>query len=369
MIKNLRIYSNRAWRKSIQLILKNTLLVTGRLKITSFTEKIDRNKVLNRSLVLIDEGKKRGIKTEVLKIFSFQTRFFKSSKHQKEILFDSLPLHDSYLSCSQKRAENKWLAKKHLIKHSLPTPKGRSFLSISSALSYARKFDFPLVVKPVRGSLSQNVTVDIKNREQLIKAIKHSKEYERIFVAEEYLAGNNYRILVIDQKIVGGVLRHPPYVIGNGKNTIEKLVHLKNQHPWRGEKEQRNTTLHKISLDQQALEMLKQQNLELQSIPKKGQKVYLHYKVNAASGADIYDVTDMIHPDNQEIFLKTAEIFDSKIIGIDFIAPSIQKSYKEQKCGIIEVNTVPYIDLHHYPLRGKSRNAAGALWEMVFKEY
>jgi cyanophycin synthetase len=47
------------------------------------------------------------------------------------------------------------------------------------------------------------------------------------------------------------------------------------------------------------------------------------------------------------------------LIGIDFISPDISRPYREQKCAILEVNSLPYIDMHHYPVSGKERNVAG----------
>ena len=57
------------------------------------------------------------------------------------------------------------------------------------------------------------------------------------------------------------------------------------------------------------------------------------------------------------------------LVGVDFIMEDITKSWKEeQHCGIIECNSLPFIDLHHYPLFGKADNVAGALWDLVIPE-
>jgi hypothetical protein len=39
---------------------------------------------------------------------------------------------------------------------------------------------------------------------------------------------------------------------------------------------------------------------------------------------------------------------------------------EQQPCGVIECNSLPFIDLHHFPLYGNVVNAAGALWDSVF---
>ncbi len=86
-------------------------------------------------------------------------------------------------------------------------------------------------------------------------------------------------------------------------------------------------------------------------------------------GADLIDVTDECHSQNIKMFEKIARIFDAKILGIDFLAGDISQSWQEQKCAIIELNSLPFIDMHHWPLEGRPRNLAGMVWEMVEEEY
>lgn len=366
LYKRIKKFFRTNLKKIIQLIIQISLTLADILRITSFESNINRGSVFNRTLVLLDEAKKRGLKTKVLKIGSFQTRFFQIYNHKKKVFFDSLPLGNSYLSSSQRLAENKWRAKIHMQEHGLPVSKGKVFRHVSSALNYAKKIGWPVVVKPPSSSLSQYTNIDIDNKTDLIKAIKEAKKHENTFLVEEQLNGYNYRILIINNKIIGGLLRHPPFVIGDGKSTIKKLVENKNQNPLRGKSDQPNTTLHKITFNEEKLIFLLLKKLTPESIPKKGEKVILHHKINTSSGADLYDVTEKIHSDNRQIFIRCAEIFDAKVLGIDFIAPDISKSYKNQRCGIIEVNTMPYIDMHHHPLKGKSRNASGALLDLIF---
>lgn len=87
------------------------------------------------------------------------------------------------------------------------------------------------------------------------------------------------------------------------------------------------------------------------------------------SGADSVDVTDKIHPQMAELAVRVAEVFDAKLLGLDFLTPDITKEpSKDNQPAIIEVNSYPFIDMHHYPYEGKSRNVAGAIWDMVLKE-
>ena len=79
-------------------------------------------------------------------------------------------------------------------------------------------------------------------------------------------------------------------------------------------------------------------------------------------------MTDSVHPDNMALFEKIGRVLDDPLVGIDFIIEDMSRSWKTQKnCGVIECNSMPFIDLHHYPLYGKPRDAAGALWDLIYK--
>ena len=52
------------------------------------------------------------------------------------------------------------------------------------------------------------------------------------------------------------------------------------------------------------------------------------------------------------------------VVGFDVIIGDPTKSADSQRFGIIECNSLPFIDLHYYALEGKPRNIAGMIWDM-----
>jgi cyanophycin synthetase len=86
-------------------------------------------------------------------------------------------------------------------------------------------------------------------------------------------------------------------------------------------------------------------------------------------GADLFEVTPCVHFDNLEIFKKVAEIFNTRFVGIDFLSNDISKSWKEHPSVIIELNSLPYIDMHHYPTEGIPVNVGGWITDLVEKYY
>jgi len=100
-------------------------------------------------------------------------------------------------------------------------------------------------------------------------------------------------------------------------------------------------------------------------VPKKDETVYLSEKIGISYGGASAEEFEIAHPDNKALFEKAAHVFDDVIIGFDFMIPDISRSWREQRCGFLEANSVPFINLHHSPLKGKPRNVAAKVWDMI----
>jgi len=70
--------------------------------------------------------------------------------------------------------------------------------------------------------------------------------------------------------------------------------------------------LTRLELDAQAHKMLTRAGLAAESVPGKGQIVYLRSTANLSTGGTATDVTDVIHPDNREMAERAV-----RAIGLD----------------------------------------------------
>lgn len=325
----------------------------------------DNEQLHNRSLVVVREAKKRGINIKNLAFFGKTTSHFSIELNGVKTYFESLP-HMRIENTLPINFDDKVLFKNLLLNAGLPYPRGRSFRTVESALEYVNnELNFPVVVKPRSGSLSKHTTCNIMSESELKEAIRIAQILDKDFIVEEFIKGGVQRITVVDGTVAAACLREPPNVVGDGVHTVEELVAIKNQDPLRGVSSQKNFTLHHIRITERTHALLSKQNMDVESVPQKGQKIYLHDKVILACGADVHDTTDTIHPDNNDLFVTVSELCKSPVVGIDFIAEDISKSFKKQKSAIIEANSVPYIDMHHYPVTGTPRNVAGQILEYL----
>ena len=91
---------------------------------------------------------------------------------------------------------------------------------------------------------------------------------------QEQVYGEDYRLLVINGKPQIATKRIPAFVTGDGSKSIKELIEQENSDPRRDIKNPAHI-LKPIKIDEPLIKYLTQQNLTLDSIPEKGQRVYV----------------------------------------------------------------------------------------------
>jgi cyanophycin synthetase len=278
--------------------------------------------------------------------------------------FDGLPRPRTAHESSLNWMDDKGVILKKFRAAGIPVPQGKACASLKQAEQVfneiVTKPNDAVIVKPSVGSRSRHTYMHITELSALRHAYQKAKELSPEAVVEEDLTGFVFRVTLIGGKIEGVMRREPPHVMGDGVHTIRQLAEEENKNPLR-----HGPHFHTLDLGDEAIAYLKEQNLTLASIPEKDRMVMLHPKVSRTFGASNTEVTD-IHPDNTELFLHIAITLDDPLVGVDFMINDMARSWKDQKCGVIECNSLPFIDLHHFPLKGPARNTAGALWDIIF---
>ena len=349
-----------------KIILYNLFRALLTIRILKETNIADDDETLsNRTLVVAREAAKRGFPVKSFKFLGGgSTNFFSIKTKKRKMIFSSLPTED-ITKISKIDFDDKYEFKRILQAANFPGAEGERFSKIKPALAYAKKLGFPLAVKPNNSSLSKHITCDIQNEADLKKAIRVAQIINPYFIVEKFIKGDTHRVTLIDHEMAGCCMREAPNVAGDGIHTMAELIEIKNRHPWRGEVNQKNFTLHKIVADESAQVFLAKRGLTVETVLPKGTKAYLRDKIILKSGADIHDKTDEVHPDNLALFEKVSRLCDTPLVGLDFICQDISRPYHQQECAVLEANSLPYIDMHHYPVTGKPRNIAGLIVDYV----
>ena len=317
-----------------------------------------------RAFVIWEEAERRGIAMREFRPFGFSREIFYATYGNDTRAFDGLPRPRAARESSLNWMDNKGIILKKFRAQKIPVPRGESCTTLEEAekifYSIVKTKDDAVIVKPTIGSRSRHTYIDIKDIDTLRHAFIKARQLCPSVVVEEELSGFVFRISLIGGKIAGVMRREAPHVVGDGSHTIRELIIEENKNPLR-----HGPIFHELLLGEETIHALKQQNRSLDSIPHNGEMVIIHPKVSRAYGASTTEITD-IHPDNEQLFLKMAKVLDDPLVGVDFMIDDMARSWKEQKCGIIECNSLPFIDLHHYPLKGPSRNPSGDLWDLIF---
>lgn len=263
----------------------------------------------------------------------------------------------------RKASRSKRQARNMFAKHDIPHAKGTLFINPWTAHKFAKEHGFPLCIKPNVSGFSRGSHFPIRNYRELWKAALWVKVWWPTSVVEQYLLGANYRVLATPDELVSVIRRYPPFVDGNGKDTIAALIDSENAirksmglFP----------TIYPIAKSQATIDYLAKQDLSLESVPAAGERIYTFNRVALAPGGIVEIIDQANIPDaNKELFLKVIMAFDAKLFGIDVIfEKGIEVDYREQCCIFLEVNSRPYTRMHSVPRYGQAEDLQAFYTEM-----
>ncbi len=310
-----------------------------------------------------EEAERRKIKMVEFHMGPLRDSFIAEYKGKK-ITFDGLPRPEVSESDSLKWMDNKGIMKIKFQKEDLPVAKGGTAFTKRKALKIFNSIRKPVITKPNLGSRSRHTMIHLNTPEDLLMGFKKAKKLSPLVVIEEELNGYLFSGTLVNGKLVGVVRRDQPEVKGDGIHTLRQLIEEENKRP-----ERAGPIFHKIIVDKETEVELKRENITMNNIPEKGKVVTFSQKTSRGCGGTTTEVTDIIHPENIKMLEKLGAYLKDPLVGVDFIIERIEEPwFTEQHCGIIECNSLPFIDLHHYPLFGKPNNVAGKLWDLVMPE-
>jgi cyanophycin synthetase len=261
-------------------------------------------------------------------------------------------------------AQDKELTKDLLARVGVPVPQGAVVDDADDAWETAQDIGLPVVVKPYDGNQGKAVSVNLTGEDQVRAAFDLAQEYSRRAIVEQYLSGSDYRLLVIDGRLVAAAERRPAQVVADGIHSVRDLVNMVNDDPRRGHGH--GAALTRIRMDAAAALTLAKQGYSWENVPPPGQVVYLRDNSNLSTGGTATDVTDIVHPDNAALAVLAAKTIGLDIAGVDVVCDSIKRPLDEQGGGIVEVNAAPGLRMHVYPSEGKPRPVGESIIDLLF---
>ena len=310
---------------------------------------------------IVQEAERRGI--SVLRLDDYNLVQLGEGKYQKRI---QAAMTSNTSLIGVETAGNKRLTKIMLEDAGIPVPKGTVVRKLKSAIEDAEWLGYPVVIKPHDGHHGKGVTTNIANEEELIEAFERAKETSSRVIVEQYLTGNDYRMLVVGGKFVAAAKRMPAKIVGDGQHTIGELIDIENQNPARGYGHENVMTRLKVSSVTEHL--LDKATYTMETVLEEGKTFYLELTANLSTGGSAEDVTERVHKTNRFMAERIAAIVGLDIAGIDVMAPTLSKPVAMVGGAVIEVNAAPGLRMHLAPAIGKARNVAEPIVDMLFPE-
>ncbi|MEK7105025.1 MAG: cyanophycin synthetase [Patescibacteria group bacterium] len=217
------------------------------------------------------------------------------------------------------------------------------------AVKYAKRLGYPVIVKP--NSKSQGVGVSLVfSEEELCSALLQVFKIDRVAIIERYSPGKDYRIVVLDDRIISAYQRIPLSIIGDGKSSVFLLLKQKEKSFILSGRDTR------INFEDKRMRIkLQRQSLSFKSIPPKGQKIFLLDNANLSTGGESIDITDNINSGFKKIAMQLTKNMGLRMAGVDIMITKgdITKNPKNCSYYIIEINAAPGLD--HYVTTGKKQ--------------
>jgi GNAT-family acetyltransferase (TIGR03103 family) len=265
------------------------------------------------SKLVIEEAERRGIAVEVL---SAHAEWFRLSYGGRTITCrESLSELTSAVALS--RCDDKQVTTRLLRAAGLSTPAQRAAGAATQNQAFLREHGV-LVVKPARGEQGRGISVGVQSPEALTRCIERAAAVHTPVLLEQWVEGEDLRVIVIGHKLAAAAVRRPPRVVGNGTDTLRALIEAQSA------RRQAATAGHsKIPIDEETVRCLRESDYDLASVLPAGKEVVVRRAANLHQGGTIHDVTAEVHPALVDAACRASRALEIPVVGLDMIVPSI----------------------------------------------
>jgi cyanophycin synthetase len=321
----------------------------------------DRSELGPSTRAIVEAAARRGIPWRRVGAGSLvQLGYGRHRRHVQAAVSDRTPLIAADVAC------DKELTKRLLEAAAIPVPRGVLARTEAEACEALEDLEPPLVAKPLDGQQGKGVSLGLRTADEVAAAYRHARAFSSSVLVEESLTGRDFRVLVVDGRMVAAAERIPAHVMGDGEHTIRDLVEIANRDPRRGEGHARPLT--RIEIDEASLASLSRRGYTPESVPPAGERVVLHQNANLSKGGTARDVTDEVHPSVARMCERAARTIGLDVCGVDVVTEDISRPLERGRGGVVELNAAPGLRMHLSPCEGAPRDVGAAVVEMLYPE-
>jgi GNAT-family acetyltransferase (TIGR03103 family) len=282
--------------------------------------------------IIVNEARRRGIGVEVI---DAEAGYFALILGGRRIVCRE-SLSELTTAVAMSRCDDKSVTHRLLRRAGLRVPDQARVDALDQAEAFLSRHG-RVVVKPARGEQGAGISVDVRDAAALEKAIEAARRICDTVILEEFVAGEDLRIIVIDFEVVAAAVRRPAHVVGTGRHSVRELIQAQSRR-------RRAATggESSIPLDAETERCIAQAGHALKDVLPEGELLQVRKTANLHTGGTIHDVTAELHPDLARAAVAAARALDIPVTGLDLLVPSVSGP----EYVIIEANERPGLANH-----------------------
>ncbi|ACL55187.1 N-acetylglutaminylglutamine synthetase [Methylobacterium nodulans] len=264
--------------------------------------------------IITNEARRRGITVEVV---DEPTSLFRLSHGGRSFVCRE-SLSSATSAAAMTICDDKALTRRLLAGAGLRVPDQGVATDEAAARAFLKKHG-AVVVKPARGEQGRGIAVNLTTPEEVSAAVAEAKRVCDTVLLEEFVEGEDLRVIVIDFKVVAAAIRRPAQVVGTGRHSVRELIERQSRRraaATGGES--------RIPLDDETRRCVERAGHSLDDVPAAGATLLVRRTANLHTGGTIHDVTDAIHPELVAASVKAARVIDIPVVGLDLMVPDIR---------------------------------------------
>ena len=282
--------------------------------------------------IIVNEARRRGIAVQVL---DEEKNYFALSFGGRTIVCRE-SLSELTNAIAMSICDDKQMTLRILAKAGVNVPSQQTAGTEEHNLSFLKRHN-RLVVKPARGEQGVGISVDIGEERVLHAAVLKAHKVCETVILEEYVTGEDLRIVVINDVVVAAAVRRPPRVIGTGQHSIRQLI--KKQSRRRAAATGGES---RIPVDDETRRCIDDTGYNLDSVLPEGEALTVRKTANLHTGGTIHDVTTRLHPVLADAAVAAARAIQIPVVGLDFIVSAVD----QPRYVVIEANERPGLANH-----------------------
>ncbi len=208
---------------------------------------------------------------------------------------------------------------------------------LRAAVAHAQSLGYPLFVKPNARSQGRAV-FKVFDRDELEQAAAAIFEIDSVLLMQPVQEGLDYRIVVLDDRVLCAYERRALSVVGDGVRSVAELLADKQRH---FDEVDRHDTIN--AEDPRISIHLGRDGRTLAWIPADGEETALLDNANLSDGGSAREVTDELHPGYVEIAVRLTRDMGLRLCGIDIMTGEPISS-PPGRYVVIEINAWPGIE-------------------------